>query len=445
MKRGTYVFLRVLVIAAASCSSGVAGAPEPSACEPGRGASADVAPFRRYTIDVDAFGPAFVDVGDVDGDGRSDLVVSEFGPTRIDGARVTLSVGRVVAYLQGPSLGCWRAVPIARDSDALHFPNRPTVADVDGDGDNDVVVPAGFFVCAYAPDVGKCGAIVWYENRGGGVEWTRHDVIANGAADAYTGVALADLDGDGARDLVTVGEGTAGSRAIWIRGDASSDRFAKTEETIGEGGGSFPVVRDLDGDGDLDVAGAEYFVANSSIAWFEQTTQRAFARHVVNAEIGRGFALDFVPNLLGDGVTRGLATNHTNTRDGDGSAVESSIFVVDLPGDATRPWTARRASTGIVSRPSVGQAMQGAPGVFGWGDIDGDGDVDIALAGDGDARTFWMEQTTPGAFAMHVLEQSLGQAAGARVVDLDGDGSNELVFTGYEDNVVYVYARPSAR
>jgi hypothetical protein len=100
-----------------------------------------------------------------------------------------------------------------------------------------------------------------------------------------------------------------------------------------------------------------------------------------------------------------------------------------------------RVSRGIVSRPSVGQAVQGAPGVFGWGDVDGDGDVDVALAGDGDARTFWMEQTSRGAFAMHVIEESLGQAAGARVVDVDGDGRSELVFTGYEDDAVYVYAR----
>ncbi len=437
----------VLVVLAASCASARSSAPDspPPApaprCDPGRGDAAPRDRFTRYTVDGAAFGPAFVDVGDVNGDGRADLVVTEFGPTSTDGSHVAVSVGRVVAFLQGSSLGCWHQVPIASDADALRFPNRPTIADVDGDGDLDVIVPAGFFVCAYAPGVGSCGAVVWYENRGGGSAWARHDVIANGAGDDYTGVAFVDFDGDGVRDLVTTGEGTSGAHAVWIKGDGSPDRFAKTTSAIGDGGGSFPVVRDVDGDGDLDVASAEYFMPNSSFAWFERTGATAFVRHVANADSGKGFALDFVPNLFGDGVTRALATNHTNTSDGDPSAVESSVFVLDVPSDATKPWPATRVSSGVVSRPSQGRAMQGAPGMFGWGDIDGDGDVDVALAGDGDARTYWMEQTVPGAFAMHVIEASLGQAAGARVVDLDGDGRNELVFTGYEDNAVYVYAR----
>jgi hypothetical protein len=52
-----------------------------------------------------------------------------------------------------------------------------------------------------------------------------------------------------------------------------------------------------------------------------------------------------------------------------------------------------------------------------------------------------MEQTAPGTFRMHVLEESLGQASGALVTDVSGDGKNELVFTGYEDGAVFVYAR----
>ena len=52
-----------------------------------------------------------------------------------------------------------------------------------------------------------------------------------------------------------------------------------------------------------------------------------------------------------------------------------------------------------------------------------------------------LEQTAPGQFITHVLEAQLGQAGGKVIADLDGDGANELVVTGYEDDVVYVYSR----
>ncbi len=48
------------------------------------------------------------------------------------------------------------------------------------------------------------------------------------------------------------------------------------------------------------------------------------------------------------------------------------------------------------------------------------------------------EQTEDG-FREHVLEESLGQAGAVTFADLDGDGDDELVMTGYEDDVIYIY------
>jgi len=60
------------------------------------------------------------------------------------------------------------------------------------------------------------------------------------------------------------------------------------------------------------------------------------------------------------------------------------------------------------------------------------------VSGDGDERVFLYEQTE-GGFREHVLEESLGQAGGVKFADLDGDGDQELIMTGYEDDAVFIY------
>jgi hypothetical protein len=393
--------------------------------------------FNRITVDGAAAGAAWVSTGDINGDGKTDLVVSTFGTFSTAGGVISLSPGAVTAYLQGDSTNCWQKVPIVTEAEKLYFPNQTTLADLDGDGDLDVVVAAGFFVCVFDSKVGNCGAVAWYENDHG--NWIRHDVVPFGDDHFYHQAVIVDFDGDGVKDLVTVGETSTGATTKWFKGNTSAARFDTTALVIGDGGGSLPVVRDIDGDGKLDVASAEYFVKNESFVWFRQTTPGTFERHVLDDTSGASIMFDLVPNLYGDGKLRGVGTNHVNTNKTPPDPVESAVFAFEIPADATMKWQKTQISTGIVSRPNMGMGVQAAPGVFGYGDVDGDGDLDIVVSGDGDVHTYWLEQTAPGVFATHVLEDSLGQAGGAKVIDLDGDGKNEVVFTGYEDGKVYVY------
>ncbi len=437
------------------------GSTAPGADAATRGCDANLAPtdvngFLRYTVDATATGASFVSVADIDGDGRPDLVVSKFGAIDVKSSVVKLSAGEVSIFYQGTSLGCWRREDIVTAADTIYFPNLTSTADVDGDGDLDVILPGGFFVCAFDQAVGSCGTLAWFENRhdktgaSSGPAWVRHDIAPRSDAPFYHSAVFVDFDGDGVKDLVTTEESRTDPRVVWHKGNATPGRFDPTPLVVGAGGGSFPRVVDIDKDGDLDVASAEFFVANSSFAWFERTgapgaasPAGTWARHVMNADSGHAMQMSVIPNLYGDGVTRAVGTNHVNANPAadNPDTVASAVFGLEAPPDPTKAWTKTTLSTGILARAAAGAAASYAPGVFGYGDVDGDGDIDLAVSGDGDAHTFWMEQTANGKFTMHVLEESLGQASGGLVVDLDGDGKSEMVFTGYENNVVYVYAK----
>ncbi len=392
--------------------------------------------FVRYTVDTTLVGPAWASVDDVDGDGQLDIVVSAFGAYA-----VPLPPGRVVLYRFDGDLTNWRSTEIAGESEGIRFPNQTTIHDVDGDGDLDVVVPAGFLACTMGGMGAPCGALAWFEQAG--TAWIRHDVVAGGSALFYHHVEIVDMTGDGLDDMVTVGEEMGAAfpptpdRAVpqIFRGAATAARFETTPVDLTPGLGSAPVVHDIDGDADADIASAEFFVEGGSFAWLENQGS-AWTRHVIATDPGPSIMLQLVPDLYGDGVLRALGSNHVNEGT-DG--IVSAVFAFDIPENPRDPWPHAPISTGIVSAPGTMIAPMAAPGIFGWGDLDGDGDIDVAVSGDGDKRAFVLEQVSPGSFVTHVLEDPLGQAGGMVVTDLDADGAAEIVVTGYEDGVVYVY------
>ena len=148
-----------------------------------------------------------------------------------------------------------------------------------------------------------CGGIVWYERSDGG--WIRHDVVAPTSTYFYHKPILVDFDGDGIKDLVIVGEsrppeGAVGDKAMaqWFKGTTSIDRFEPTPRNMGPSLGSLPTVRDMDGDGDLDVASAEFFTGKTgSFAWLERVAEPSpttpagqWIPHVIDDQVGRPFS-----------------------------------------------------------------------------------------------------------------------------------------------------------
>ena len=225
------------------------------------------------------FDPGGLAVGNLDGTGRPDLVMPDdlAGPA----VRVYLSDG-AGGYTEA---GRFDTEDLTRDvsgdglSDAQcsFTPVDVVAGDVDGDGDDDVIVAqtmtrylrtpgmsvmdAADLCNMYSPGKAtydpkrRSGSVALLVNLGGGGFAAYRLVVDNDDGQ----LALGDLDGDGDLDLVLLGLGKAGAdvHAVEVLLNDGAGGFA-APVAFASGGGldsaGDPELVDTDGDGDLDVA-----------------------------------------------------------------------------------------------------------------------------------------------------------------------------------------------
>jgi hypothetical protein len=427
--------------------------------------------YTRNVVDPAVRGAAFVVAGNVLDNPRPEIVVAAFGqfqfnPTVIPAAG-TVSLYRNAQPGNRPNgqITAWEKIEIIRLSDGITFPNRPTLTDVDGDGAVDVIVPGGYFFDTFPAPGFQRGSITWWQNKGNGKRWIRHDVVTDSAF-SYHSVLFEDFDGDGIKDMVTVAEeaGNPGDIAddkveLQIFRGLGGGQFGPAEK-IGDGGGALLTAWDVNGNGLLDIVSPQFFgmvgaqpfvppfardASVASFVWFENLGDGTFAKHAIGTAQGPGFTIIPVPDLLGDGVTRWIATNHTNKNiPFPPFALYPAPAVYEFtPGlDPRQPWFVRQLSDDG-DFPVTGGPGQAAPGAAAVGDLNGNGRLDIAVAGDGSRAVYWMEQQADGTFITRQLPDSTGygQNGGPVVIDLNRSGTNEIVFSSFDRNDLSIWSR----
>ncbi len=373
-------------------------------------ASQDVSARTRFesraTILVTGKIPVSVERGDLDGDGRPDLVAAE--------ARD----GTVSVWLNQGQRRFAKGASYATGS----FPTSLALGDCDGDGWLDLAVAHN----------GDATLRVLSGNGDG----TFDAPITVGAFPQVRKIALHDLNADGNLDLVAVGD----ADSLVVFGGSGTGTFpARTSYVVNDNPYAID-FGDVDTNGQVDIAVAH--IGSSLVSMLFGQGGGAFAPRVDLDVGGIQFAVS-VADLDGDSkldllVSRssGVAWRAGNGSGGFGGIVAlpippaNNLFVADLDGDGhqdviTEKNTLLRhgdGSTKIVHHAIGRDPVDGAAG-----DLDGDGKLDLAFGhspnahlwlhfGNGDG-TFGTDSEYPAAFSPGAL--ALG--------DLNRDGWLDVV------------------
>ena len=320
-----------------------------------------------------------------------------------------------VRWIRQAPLGVYTEKPIGR---AIMAPAHVAAADIDRDGDLDVLVAAMGMIF---PNNDKIGSVVVLENDGHGRFTTR--VLVDRIA-RVTDVEAGDLDGDGDIDLAVGQFGYDDGEVRWLENKGNwnfeSHILLSLSGTI-----HTPVV-DMDNDGDLDIA------AIVSQEWeelyvFENDGRGAFRPRLVWGSSNEDFGSSGIRVVDID-------------KDGDPDILHTNGDAFDYIPPAPRPWHGIQWFENKGRLEFAYHRVADLPGAYGpvAADLDGDGDLDLAAVSTFNNWTsaaayslVWYENDGKMRFTPHNVANNPTHLLALFAADMDGDGRTDLVTGGF--------------
>ena len=297
------------------------------------------------------------------------------------------------------------AVPFTEHTIESGFTNAYSVynADVDGDGDMDILGASGG------------NDIAWWENDGS-QSFTKRLITAGNYGGAHD-VHAADMDNDGDMDIL--GAASVDNEITWWENDGNTTTPSFTEHTIGSGFTAAVTVYavDMNDDGHMDVLGSA--TGANDIAWWENDGSQSFTKHSI---AGGGFA--------------GAAYAYPADVDGDGDIdVLGAAYTAD-----DIAWWENDGSENFSDIKFIDDDFNGAASVYA-ADIDGDGDIDVLGAGRFENRFLWSKNdgntTTPSFTNNYLTDDDFLKSNSVYAADMDNDGDMDILGAGSSNDIIW--------
>lgn len=353
----------------------------------------------------------FVATGDLDGDGKTDMVTANFNANTVSVFRNTATLGSITAT----------SFAVKVDFTTGTSPRSISIGDIDGDGKLDLAV-ANF----------GSNSVSIFRNTSsiGSITFAAKIDFTTGLSPR--GVNMGDFDGDGKPDLAISQRDNNFMSVLRNTSSSGSISFQGKVDFFLAGGNISTFINsgDLDGDGKLDIAVTSYSGSNNHVSVFRNT-----------ATSGTIDASSFATRA---DFTTGIFPFSLAIGDLDGDS-KPDLVVANNSSDNSVSVLRNTSSSGNVTfTTKVDFPVGVAPIAVNLGDIDGDAKLDLITCNYSNNKiSIFRNTATNGSISTNSFAAKVDyfNSRGPRFVvvsDLDGDGKPDLAVANETDNVVSV-------